>query len=86
MPKRSFIKSCAFCGLEARMEDNRKSVYLECNDCGAKPYQVEYCDEPEEKQEGQMSKIAAEKEVIRLWNRRLTWRRSLHLLIQRLRE
>lgn len=76
------LKKCPFCGsIHSHILDNRKSIYIECSDCGTRSHEINYCNEPEERKKGQMSAVQAEKEVIRKWNRRVSWLESLRLLM-----
>lgn len=82
MSQYSYIKPCAFCkASNAEMIDNRSYVVLWCNECGAKPFEQKYLSEDElsfDSTQG-FSKIGAEKEVIKKWNRRTSWLESLFL-------
>jgi len=82
----SYIKPCAFCkASKAEMIDNRSSVVLQCGECGAKPFEQKYLSEDElsfDSTKG-FSKIGAEKEVIKKWNRRISWLENLRLRMKK---
>lgn len=79
------LKNCPFCrSTFVHVGDNRKSVFVECEQCNARPHEVDYCEEPEEVQEGQMGSKDAVKEVIRRWNRRASWLGDLYIQMRSL--